>query len=604
MSEERTRASGPREREYQDVDVSGQEWGSDLVADVLKAYGWEYVSFNPGASFRGIEESIVNYNDNEPTVIETPHEGLSVSIAHGHAKATGDPALCILHDVVGTLHGTMGLYNAYADRVPVVALSGTGPLQKSKRRPWIDWIHTALNQGEMVREFTKWDDQPAAIDGVVESLARAHRVADTKPKGPTYVTFDHDIQEGEMDEPIEVPDLERLDAPTRMGPDPAAIEEAADMLVEAETPVVLVDGVGDDEGAVDALVDLAEDLGAAVVDPRRRRYNFPNTHPMDLSGTEIHREADLVLALDVWSLDYTLTDTDRVRHVNTDAIDADTKIIDIGTQELEVSSLVADYYDRRETDLSVMADTALAVPALRDAVAERLEADSGARERADERFERFAERHDAQREEWVEEAEAAWDETPVSVPRLASEVWDLIEDEEWVLVNGTLRGWPHRVWEIEEYDSYIGGKSGGGGVGYGIGAAIGAALAYEESDRVPVNLQTDGDLMFYPNALWTMGHYEVPMLNVIHNNRSLYNSTDHRMNLANFRGRDDSYDSALIGTGYWDPTPDYATMAESMGVNGYGPIEDPDEVADALAQAWEDVQNGEPALVDVVCQPR
>ncbi|MFB6097346.1 MAG: thiamine pyrophosphate-binding protein [Haloferacaceae archaeon] len=597
-------AGAPRRRTYQDVDVSGQEWGSDLIADVLKAYGWEYVSFNPGASFRGIEESIVNYNDDTPTVIETPHEGLSVSIAHGHAKATGQPALCILHDVVGTLHGTMSLYNAYADRVPVVALSGTGPLQKSKRRPWIDWIHTALNQGEMVREFTKWDDQPAAIDGVVESLARAHRVADTKPKGPTYVTFDHDIQEGEMDEPVEIPDLEKLGAPSRMGPDPEAVEEAADLLVEAETPVVLADQLGDSEVAVEALVDLAEDLGAAVVDPRRRRFSFPNTHPMDLSGTEVYREADLILALDVWSLDYTLTDTDRTRHINTDAIDPDTKIVDVGTQELEVSSLVADYYDRRETDVSMLADTELAVPAIRDAVRERLEADDAARRRAEERFEAFAERHDAQREAWLEQAEEEWDEEPISVARLAGEVWDLIEDERWVLVNGKLRGWSHRLWDIDEYDSYVGGDSGGGGVGYGIGAAIGAALAYEDSDRVPVNLQTDGDLMFYPNALWTMGHYQVPMLNVIHNNQSLYNSTDHRMNLANYRGRDDSLESALIGTGFWDPTPDYASMAESMGVNGYGPIEDPDEIADALAQAWEDVKNGEPALVDVVCQPR
>jgi acetolactate synthase-1/2/3 large subunit len=595
---------GPRSRTYTTPDVTGQEWGSDLIADVLKAYGWEYVPFNPGASFRGIEESIVNYNDNQPTVIETPHEGLSVSIAHGHAKATGDPAVCILHDVVGTLHGAMSLYNAYVDRVPIVTLSGTGPLRKSRRRPWIEWIHTAINQGELVREYTKWDDQPTAIDGVVESLTRAHRLADTRPKGPTYVTFDHDIQEGELDEPVELPDLERLGPPTRMAPDPDAIEAAADRLVAAETPVIIADQVGDSRRAVDALVDLSAELGAAVIDPRKRRFNLPNTHPMDLSGTEIHREADLVLALDVWSLDYTLTDTDNTDYTSTEAIDPDTEIVEIGTRELGVSSLIADYYDQRETELSIMADTALAVPALRDAVRDRLDANDAARARAEERSESFAERHDRQRAQWESEAADAWDETPVSVPRLAGEVWDLIEDESWVLVNGTLREWTHRLWEIDEYDSYVGGRSGGAGVGYGIGAAIGAALAYEDSDRVPINLQADGDLMFYPNALWTMGHYEIPMLTVIHNNRSLYNSTEHRMNLARYRGRDDSLERAMIGTGYWDPTPDYATMAESMGVAGYGPIEDPDDIAPALQSAWADVQAGRPALVDVVCQPR
>lgn len=595
---------GPSQRTYQDIDVSQQEWGSDVAADLLKAYGFPFVSFNPGASFRGLEESIVNYNDNVPEVIETAHEGLSVSIAHGHAKATGEPALCILHDVVGTLHGTMSLYNAYCDRVPVLALSGTGPMRKSKRRPWIDWIHTALVQGNLVREFVKWDDQPAHVDGVVDSVLRGVRIADTPPKGPTYVTLDHDVQECELDESIQMPAFEQVEPPSRMAPDPDAVERAADILAGAELPVVLVDQVGDSREAVESLVDFAETLGAAVVDSRKRRYNFPNTHPLDLSGTEVYREADVILALDVWSPNYTLMDTDRVRHELSDAVSDDAQFIDVGTHDLEASSLTGEYYALRETDVAIMANTELAIPELRDAVAERLDDDNEARQRADQRADELADRHREQREAWAETAADAWDETPVSVPRLAGELWDLLEDERWVLVNGTLRGWPHRLWDIDEYDQYIGGESGGGGVGYGIGAAIGGALAYAETDRVPVNLQPDGDFMFYPGALWTMAHYEVPILNVVHNNRSLYNSTEHRMRLAEYRGRDESYESALVGTGIWDPTPDYAGIAESMGVNGYGPVEDPDDIAPALEAAWEDVVAGEPALVDVVCQPR
>ena len=594
----------PTDREYRDVDVSGQEWGSDFVADLLKAYGFEFVSFNPGASFRGIEESIVNYNDNTPQVIETPHEGLSVSVAHGHAKATGDPALCVLHNVVGTMHGAMSLYNAYIDRVPILALSGTGPMSKRDRRPWIDWIHTALVQGDIVRDYVKWDDQPDRIDGAGESITRAHRLADTRPKGPTYVTIDHDLQEGPLDEPIEIPPLEKLDPPAGMAPDPAAIQDAADLLVEADTPVVLVDQVGDSREAVDALVDLAETLGAAVVDPRKRRYNFPNTHPMDLTGTEIYREADVILGLDVWSYNYTLKDTDRVQHELAEAVEGEFDLIDVSLREQEVSSLFPNYYAQRETDVAIAADTELAVPALRDAVTARVEADDALRQRADERFDELAARHDEQREAWAERVDETWDETPIALPRLTAELGDAIADEEWVIVNGTLRGWPHRLWDVDEYDRYVGGSSGGGGVGYGVGAAIGAALAYRDSGRIPINLQPDGDLMFYPGGLWIQGHFSVPMLNVVHNNRSLYNSTEHRMNLAEYRGRDDSYESALVGTGYWEPTPDYASMAESMGVNGYGPIEDPDDIAGALQEALADVKNGESALVDVVCQPR
>lgn len=594
----------PKYRTIQDIDTSGQEWGSDFIADLLKAYGFEYISFNPGASFRGIEESIINYNDNDPKVIQVGHEALSVSIAHGYAKATNEPALCILHNVVGTMHGAMSLYNAYVDRIPIIALSGTGPMRKSKRRPWIDWIHTALVQGNIVREYVKWDDQPTHVDGAAESLIRAHKIADTVPKGPVYITYDHDIQECALDKPIEIPNLKKFDTPTKMAPDPDAIEAAADMLVEADLPVVLTDTVGDSREAVNALVELCELLGMPVIDHRRRRYNFPNTHPLELGETDVYRDADVVLGLDMWSLNYVLQNSDSITHELSEAIDEEFSLINIGSHELNASSLTADYYSLRETDLSIMAATDLAIPSLIKAVRERFKDDNDARGRANTRFEELAEQHERRNQEWKKEAADVWNETPISTARLAGEVWNLIEDEEWVLVNGQLRGWSHRLWEIDEFDKYIGGDSGGGGVGYGVGAAIGGALAYSSTNRIPINLQPDGDLMFYLCGLWTMGHYEIPMLTVVHNNQSLYNSTQHRMGLAEYRGRDDSYKKALIGTGIWDPVPDYAQIAESMGVNGYGPIEDPDEIASALKAALDDVKGGKPALVDVVCQVR
>lgn len=585
--------------------VNEQEWGSDFIVDLLAAYGFDHVAFNPGASFRGIEESLVNYHGNtSPTVIETPHEGLSVSIAHGYAKATGEPALCLLHNVVGTLHGAMGLYNAYIDRVPVLALSGTGPMQKSHRRPWIDWIHSALIQGNLVREYVKWDDQPDHIDGVAESIIRAHRIANTEPKGPTYVTLDHGVQECALDEPMEIPDLSGFEPPTSTGPDPAGIDRAAEILVDAESPVILVDQVGDSREAVSDLVTLAEKLGAPVFDNRHRRFNFPNTHPLCLSGTERVEEADVILGVDIWSYGMVTKDTDRIRHENTDITRDDVTVIDIGNQDLEASSLFPNYYSLEEIDVPILANSEIAVGQLADAVQKRLQANEDSRRRAGERYERYATQHDEQRVKWLKDAEDEWDDEPISPARIAGEIWNVIEDEEWVVVNGTLRGWPHKLWEIEEFDQYIGGGSGGGGIGYGIGAAIGGALAYADTDRVPINLQTDGDLMFYPNALWTMAHYDIPLFNVVHNNQSLYNSTNHRMKLAGYRGRDDSYESALIGTGFVDPTPDYASLAESMGVKGFGPVKDPDELGPTLARAWESVIEGHPVLVDVLSKPR
>jgi acetolactate synthase-1/2/3 large subunit len=459
-----------------------------------------------------------------------------------------------------------------------------------------------------VRGYTKWDDQPVDVDGVAESLLNAINIADSKTKGPTYVALDHQIQETELDEPIPLPDFEKFETPSRIAPDPDAVERAANRLVDANFPVILSDAVGDSREAVDTLVDLAESLAAPVFHSHRvgtpHRYNFPNTHPLDLAGTERYRDADAVLALDVWSPDYTLTDTEPVTHAQTESVEDDFALIDVGTHNTRPSGLVSDQFALRETDLSITADTALAVPQLRDAVQSRLDRDTEARERVRSRRAALEGVHDDQRAAWRDEAEAAWDETPISLPRVAGEIWDVIEDEEWVLTNGTFRGWAYKLWDIDEYDQYIGSYSGGGGIGQGIGQAIGGALAYQETDRVPINLQPDGDLMFYPGGLWTIGHYGLPIFTVVHNNGSLYNSTSHRMTLAEHRGRDASFESALVGTGLYEPTPDYATMAESMGVKGFGPVEDPDELGPTLREAWEVVKNGDPVLVDVVCQPR
>lgn len=594
----------PRDSEYRDIDIEGQEWGSDFIADLLYAYGFDLVFFNPGASIRGIEESIVNYRGNTPEVIEAVHEGLAVSMAHGHAKATGEPALCLLHDVVGTMHGAMSIFNAYADEVPLLILSGTGPMRKGNRRPWIDWVHTALIQGNLVREYVKWDDQPAHVNGISESILRAHKIADTPPKGPTYVTLDLDLQEERLADPMALPDFTKFEPPSRMAPDSNVIEAAADMLTTAELPVVLVDQVGDTRAAVDALVDLVETVGAAVVDPRKRRHNFPNTHSMDLTGTEIYRQADAILAVDVRSIGYVLKDVNSATHDIEDGVEGDYDLVKIGTEDLRISSFTADYYALEERELSILADSDLALPALRDACKERLDGDSQLQDRVADRLATLREQHERQRMNWEETATERADEQPVSPPRLAAELWDVIRDEEWTLVNGTLAGWTHRLWEIDEYDQFIGGDSGGAGVGYGIGAAIGAALAYTNRNRTPITIQADGDLMMYLGGLWTLGHYDIPLFTVVHNNKALYSSTRHRMELADYRGRNASFERALVGTGLWDPVPDYASIAEAMDVTGYGPIEDPDELGDVLTDAWQTVQSGEPVLVDVVSQPR
>ena len=148
-------------------------WASEVIVDLLHAFDLPHAALNPGASYRGLHDSIVNYGGNRPAMMLCQHEETAVQIAHGFAKASGKPMVAILHNLVGLLHANMAVYYAYADRAPVFIIGATGPMDETKRRPRIDWIHTALVQGEAVRAYTKWDYQPTVIGGVPESFAVA-----------------------------------------------------------------------------------------------------------------------------------------------------------------------------------------------------------------------------------------------------------------------------------------------------------------------------------------------------------------------------------------------------------------------------------------------
>src|SRR6266540_6566565 len=208
-------------------------YGSDLVVDLLKLLGIEYVALNPGSSFRGIHDSLVNYESGRqpnPEMILCCHEEIAVAVAHGYAKATGKIMPAIVHNVVGLQHASMAIYNAWCDRTPVMVMGGTGPMNSSKRRPWIDWIHTALVQGNLVRDYVKWDDQPASVAAVPEAFARAYRIAMTEPKGPVYLCFDADLQEGRLDRPIPLPDVARFAPSSPPQADAQVLEDATRLL--------------------------------------------------------------------------------------------------------------------------------------------------------------------------------------------------------------------------------------------------------------------------------------------------------------------------------------------------------------------------------------
>lgn len=575
-------------------------WGSDVMADAMLALGLPYVSLNPGSSFRGLHDSLVNHAGNAMEMICCPHEKIAVGVAHGYAKATGTPMGVVLHNVVGLLHGAMGVYYARLDRVPVMLLGGSGPADHGRRRPNIDWIHSANVQGDAVRDYTKWDHEPRSVADVPATLARAYRIAMSEPRGPVYVALDAGLQEDRLEHPVAVPDVARLGPPSRIGPDPAALRRLAELLCAAERPVIVPGYAGRDPAAFGLLTELAEVVGAGV-DDTGIRLNFPNRHPLCVTGTDALDHADCVLFLDVKDMGKPTQRLDSTTRTVTSRLAPGTTVLDLGFNDLGISSWSEDHAAPLETDVQVTADTVVALPMLVALCRELTGADDAvraARRRA--RAAELAELHAARHASWAAEAARRADESPVSPARLAAEVWEVVKEHDWVLTAGTAAEWARRLWDFDAPYRHPGRQL---GTATQIGISLGVALAHRGSGRLVVDLQPDGDLMFDAGALWVASSYRIPMLVVMYNNRAYHNDREHQERLARQRGT--PIERAYIGMEIDDPAPDFAALARSFGWYAEGPIDDPGAVGAAVRRAADRVTGtGLPALVDVVCRPR
>ena len=581
------------------VSPAQSRWASDVIVDLLHAYDLPHAALNPGASYRGLHDSIVNYGGDRPTMMLCQHEETAVQIAHGYAKASGEPMVAILHNLVGLLHSNMAIYYAYIDRVPIFIIGATGPMDETKRRPRIDWIHTAQGQGEAVRAYTKWDYQPHTIDGAPEAFARAYAVMMTQPQGPIYMCYDAWLQEQKLDREIPLPPPQAAKVPSRLAPEPKALEQAANLIAGARKPVIIAEFVGREPEGFHALVELAETGGIPVYDVDTR-LNFPTRHPLNMSmEKEVFRDADLVLCLDTRDWERPTTELVSTTRELTSIVPAGAKWIDIGFGDLELSSWALDYQRLHHADLRILADTSIAIPMLTGLLRSRLKAVAQLEQQVKARAADAAKQSNAKRERWAKEAREHWDASPIALPRLASEVWEAIKSEDWVLTAGTLDEWARMLWDFDKPYRHP-GKSLGTATQFGI--SLGVALAHRDKQRLVVDLQPDGDLMFDAGAMWVAAKHRIPLLVVMYNNRAYYNDWEHQIRMAKLRGT--PVERAHIGMDMDGPAPDFASMARSMGWYSEGPIENPREVAPALKRAIAEVKAGRPALLDTITQKR
>lgn len=561
--------------------------GSDFMVDVIKSLGIDYICANPGSSFRGLHESIINHGGNtKPQWITCLHEEISAAMADGYAQVEGKPLMVVAHGTVGLQHAAMAVYNSFCGRVPVYIIAGNS-LDASTRRPGIEWLHSVQDAAALVRDFTKWDDNPVSLQHFAESAVRAYKIMMTQPMAPVLLVADSDLAERkiENESALRVPKL-TLPAPPQG--ESGAVAEAAKLLVAAENPVLFA-GRARSQAGMDLLVQLAETLQAPI------QGGMPSRHPLSQRGP-LDR-ADVVLGLEVDDLWGTLHSVrDQLHRTFRSLTKPGAKVISIGTRDLYTKANYQDFQRYPEVDIAIAADVEATLPSLIEACARLITADR--RRTLQERGKQLAENKGRQLQRARVDATYGWDASPISTARLQAEVWEVIKNKDWASAGG---GGP--LWNVDKHYRTIDG-AGGGGLGHGPPAGVGAALAHRKHGRLFVKFQNDGDMMYTPGALWTATHHRIPMLFVMRNNRAYHQEVMHLQRMANRYQRGVTADKTHIGVAISDPNIDFAMLARSMGVYGEGPITDPQSLGPALRRAVERVEKGEVALVDVVTQPR
>ena len=581
--------------------VNQSSSGGDFMVDVLKTLDIDYLAMNCASSFRGLHEAILNYGNNtKPEILTCPHEEIAVHMAQGYAKIEGKPMAFICHGVVGLQHATMAMYNAWCDRVPVICMGGN-IIEADKRMPGAEWVHSAIDPSAIVRDFVKWDDQPASLQHFAELTVRAYKIATTPPMGPVMLSLDAELQENPISdaELLRIPKLVKVIPPQG---DSAALNELGKMLVAAENPVIICDRVSRTPAGLGRMVGLAEALQCPVVD-NAGRMNFPSRHPLNQTfrGRALVAQADLILALEMNDLWGSLNAfSDRIVRSYRPVYKSSAKLVTLGSRDLFQKSNYQDFSRYQEVDLAIAGDAEASLPNLIEAV--KRATDPGRQAAFEARGKKLAAAKLAMIEQAKSDATLGWDASPITTARLCAEVYAQIKDEDWSLVGTSIRlSWPHKLWDFNKPYQWN-GVSGGAGVGYNLPASLGAALANKRHGRFTLAFGGDGDFMFVPSTLWTAAHHRIPMLYILHNNRAYHQEYMYLQAMAARHGR--GIANTDIGTTIKDPNVDYATVARGFGVYGEGPISDPNELGPALKRAVAMVKSGQPALVDVITDPR
>ncbi|MFA3920965.1 thiamine pyrophosphate-binding protein [Ruegeria hyattellae] len=556
-------------------------WGSDLIAEMMRALGLRYIALNPGSSYRGLHDSLVNHlGDKRPQILLCLHEEHAVSIAHGWAKVTGEPMAVALHANVGLMHASMAIYNAWCDRVPIMVFGAAGPYDASLRRPWIDWIHTSRDQAAIVRPYTKWDDQPMSIAASLESMNRASVIARTAPMGPVYVAFDVTVQEQPLaltaghDDAI--PSPARYELPAEAEPNSASLKTVVTFMRDARSPLILMGRVSRDPSDWARRVALAEAFDAKVITDIKTGASFPTNHALHVgdpgyflshASIEALKVADCVISFDWIDLAGTLRQAGRHRDAP--------KVVQVSLDHQLTNGWSFDHQALAPADLHIAA--------MPDTVVAALVAHIGAPIGLPP--------PDKTTNPVCTQADPS---SALDPETFAAALGAGLENEIVSFVRLPL-GWLGGSWHFKHPLDYL-GCDGGAGIGAGPGMLVGAALAMREGARLPIAVLGDGDFMMGVSALWTGAHNKVPFLIVVANNQSFFNDEIHQGKIAQQRNR--PIENKWIGQRIAEPDIDIAGIAQAQGLIGIGPVATAKTLTDAVLEGVARAKAGASVVID------
>jgi benzoylformate decarboxylase len=573
------------------------KWGSDVVAEVTRRLDLKYIALVPGASYRGFHDSIVNYLGNSnPQMVICLHEEHAVSIADGYGKVTEQPMAVALHANVGLMHASMPIFNAWCDRTPMIIFGATGPVDAHRRRPWIDWIHTSKDQAAIVRDYTKWDDQPASPQAAVESVLRANQITRSAPYGPVYICLDAGLQEAPLTDEVLIPDAARFaPAPSPAVPH-ASVQKALKAINKARFPLILMGRVSRKQSDWDRRVRFAEAIGAAVLTSSNDPSAFPTPHPLHFAApclrpskaaTALIEKADLIISLD-W------LDLAGVLRLGLGAaqtqVPADKTIIHCSVDSIRTNGWSMDHQALAAVDVPIFAEPDSFVAQMLD------ELDAKKTPRVKSRPEMKGVAH--------------WNAAPLAASSASRgqpmSLWDMAMTTREFARNRAVTfarlpiGWPGEAYEFDGPLSFM-GNDGGGAVGTGPGHTIGAALALKDTGRLTIGVLGDGDYLMGVSALWTASHFEIPVMIVVADNRSYYNDEMHQERVAQMRNR--PAQNRWIGQRIDDPRVDLVAMARAQGFESEAPVTTAEALAKALKRGAEIVAKGGRYFIDSVIKP-